>query len=73
MYFTNDKQSKMIDELFRLFMTPDLAKDCWYIKQIYFIPSTTKISEFSKITFVLIDKKESIMSKSINIEGNIER
>lgn len=73
MFHLNDKQSKIIDELFRLLMIPDLSGSCWYLKQAYFTPCESNKGEFSKIVMVFVDKKELIMSRSIDINGNIER
>jgi hypothetical protein len=69
MFFTNDKQSKRIDELIRLLMIPDSSGSCWYLKQIYFVPSTNNDDEFSIIRLVFVDKGDLIMFRSIDIDG----
>jgi CRISPR/Cas system CSM-associated protein Csm4 (group 5 of RAMP superfamily) len=75
MFHTNNKQSVAIDELIQLFLVPDIGKDRWRIKQIYFYPSSIVEDEFDKITFVLIDNKdkEILYFKSIDINGALER
>lgn len=75
MFHLNDKQSKIIGELIRLLMIPDLSGNCWCLKQMYFLPSDSNPGKFSKITLVYSDKIEgnTLYLKSIDINGNIER
>lgn len=69
---TNDNQSKKLDELLRHFLSKDAAGDCWYLKQIFFVPSSKDPTQFEKITIVLIDKKENILFRSIDSKGDIK-
>jgi hypothetical protein len=70
MNYINDKQSKRIDELFRLLMIPDLSGSCWYLKQIYLEESKNVPNEYELITIVFVDKIDKIMLKFIDINGN---
>lgn len=70
MFYTNDKQTKRLDELIRLLMIPDASGSAWFLKQIYFEISKVDSNEFSEITLVFIDKSYQIMFRSIDKNGN---
>jgi hypothetical protein len=70
MYYTNDRQTKRIDELIRLLMIPDLTGSCWYLKQIYFVPHPNNPNEINIIRLVFVDKVDLIMFRSIDSNGD---
>jgi hypothetical protein len=69
MFHTNDRQSKRIDELIRLLMIPDLTGNCWFLKQIYFVPNPDTSGDIIIIRLVFVDKVDLIMFRSIDDSG----
>ncbi|NJK71742.1 MAG: hypothetical protein HC932_05925 [Thermales bacterium] len=71
--YTNNEQTKTIDELIQLHLIPDMAGDRWILKQIFFIENPKNSEEFNMIILCFIDKTNLIIYKHIDANGSIRR